>query len=206
LHAPRAQGGVIKKSADYKAIASSAPFLTHLSLALPATSKALRREMSGLLSACSKLEDLALSAIGNSKLADITVLAVGTQLVRLKLPTWCPLSNLAPLAALANLQSLDISRCAFVSDLAPLRAMLNLQSLNMSSCTAVSDLAPLAALVKLQSLAMTNVEVSDLAPLAALVKLQSLIISGGLGRISAADLPNLQHRIDDGELEVTGWK
>jgi hypothetical protein len=88
--------------------------------------------------ASSKLEDLALSANGKngtSKLGDITVLAAGTQLLRLKLPKG-PLTNLAPLAAMANLQSLDMSWCCRVSDLAPLAALVKLQSLIMVGCRA----------------------------------------------------------------------
>ncbi|KAG1668964.1 hypothetical protein FOA52_001008 [Chlamydomonas sp. UWO 241] len=48
-------------SADYEAITSAAPRLTHFSLELPASATALPQEMVQLLSACSKLEDLALS-------------------------------------------------------------------------------------------------------------------------------------------------
>jgi hypothetical protein len=77
-------------------------------------------------------------------------------------------SDLAPLTALVNLQSLFMSLCN-VSDLAPLTALVNLQSLYMGGCSAVSDLAPLTALVNLQVLVIRYCStVSDLAPLSAL--------------------------------------
>jgi hypothetical protein len=54
-------------------------------------------------------------------------------------------SDLAPLTALVNLQSLNMSYCKAVSDLAPLVALVNLQSLNMTVCSKAADLAPLGA-------------------------------------------------------------
>jgi hypothetical protein len=205
----RAQGAAAMGSpTDYEVIASTAPWLTHLSLELPASATALPQEMAGLLAACSKLEDLAMRAFheadpgGGQSLSSIVsmdALAVGTQLLSLKLPrcssrltslaalgalvnlqsldmSWCSLvSDLAPLAAMENLQSLDMSWCSLVSDLAPLGGMVNLQRLVMSWCSSVSDLAPLTALLNLESLNARNCRtVSDLAPLAAMVKLQSL--------------------------------
>jgi internalin A len=84
-------------------------------------------------------------------------------------------SDLAPLAKLANLQSLTCPATK-VNDLAPLAKLATLQSLSCSA-TKVSDLAPLAALVNLQSLACSSTQVSDLAPLAALANLRSLFCS-----------------------------
>jgi hypothetical protein len=90
----------------------------------------------------------------SSSLVDIAALSCcGTQLLSLQLP-WClRLTNLAPLAALVNLQSLNINYCN-VSDLVPLAALVKLQSLNINGCGAVSDLAPLAAMGDMQSLNM----------------------------------------------------
>ena len=82
------------------------------------------------------------------------------------------LRDLAPLARLAALQSLDVGGTQ-VSDLAPLARLAALQSLDISG-TQVSDLAPLAGLTALQSLAVGGTQVSDLAPLARLTALQSL--------------------------------
>ncbi|KAG1673938.1 hypothetical protein FOA52_015693 [Chlamydomonas sp. UWO 241] len=182
----------IESPADYDAIASAAPWLTHLSLDLPARAIALPQHMAGVLSACSKLEDLEMRAFdearpgtsgsvrseGLSKIANMDALAAGTQLRRLQLP-WClNLTTLLPLGALMNLQGLNISSCRAVFNLAPLATVVNLQSLNMSSCIAVSDVAPLAAMVNLQTLNISWCHrVSDLAPLATLMNLQSLEVS-----------------------------
>jgi hypothetical protein len=95
--------GVIEDVADYQAIASTAPWLTHLSVELPASATALPQQMS----ACSRLENLVLRADKQ-------------------------LSYMAPLTVMVNLQSLDISTCYGVSDLAPLSALVNLQRLKMS--------------------------------------------------------------------------
>jgi Leucine-rich repeat (LRR) protein len=166
------------RAADYRAIASAAPWLTKLSLKLPVSATALPQQMAALLAACTKLEDLALHSDYQAELLDIIALAAGTQLLRLSL-TGCPhLDNLAPLSALVKLQSLDISSCESVYDLAPLATLVNLQSLDMSACANLTDLAPLGALVNMRSLNMCDSpEVSDVAPLATLVNLQSLDMS-----------------------------
>jgi hypothetical protein len=122
------RGAAIESPADYAAITSTAPFLKQLSLRLPAGVTALPQEMAGMLSGCSKLEDLAMrSSKKYASLVDITALAAGTQLLSLQLPCCFHLTNVAPLASLVNLQSLDISGCRSVSDLAPLTAMVNLK-------------------------------------------------------------------------------
>ncbi len=73
------------------------------------------------------------------------------------------LSDLAPLASLAQLQSLDVFSTQ-VSDLAPLASLAQLQSLDVAF-TQVSDLAPLASLTNLQRLVVYDTHVSDLSPL-----------------------------------------
>jgi Leucine-rich repeat (LRR) protein len=186
-----AQGAAtaIECPADYETIASTALFLTHLRMELPDSATALPQEMAGLLSACSRLENLAMRAYDESgpmgsvawqpsHLMDIdALLAAGTQLLSLQLPCCSRLPNLSPLASMVNLQTLNISGCDAVSDLASLSALVNLQTLNMSDCNAVSDLAPLGALVNMQSLNMSDCNaVSDLAPLGALVNMQRLEI------------------------------
>ncbi len=84
-------------------------------------------------------------------------------------------SDLAPLAGLTALQSLDLG--TQVSDLAPLAGLTALQSLYLMG-TQVSDLAPLAGLTAMQTLDLTGTQVSDLAPLARLTALQSLYLMG----------------------------
>ncbi|KAG1661693.1 hypothetical protein FOA52_001970 [Chlamydomonas sp. UWO 241] len=48
----------IEGPADYDVIAGASPWLTHLSLPLPPSATALPQPMDGVLSACTKLEDL----------------------------------------------------------------------------------------------------------------------------------------------------
>jgi hypothetical protein len=107
----RAQGAAAVESSsptDYEAIASTAPFLTRLSLELPDSATALPHEMAGLLSACSRLEDLEILALDaydetrRASLVDISAFAQGTQLMSLQLPSWSNLTNLAPLGALGS--------------------------------------------------------------------------------------------------------
>jgi len=81
-------------------------------------------------------------------------------------------TDLAPLARLTALQSLNCSRTG-VGDLAPLAGLTALQSLNCSG-TRVSDLAPLAELSALQSLDCSLTQVSGLTALARLGALQRL--------------------------------
>ncbi len=85
------------------------------------------------------------------------------------------MSDLAPLARLVNLQSLNCSD-TLVSDLAPLARLVNLHTLSCSN-TQLSDLAPLVRLVNLHTLSCSNTQVSDLAPLARLVNLHTLSCS-----------------------------
>jgi hypothetical protein len=49
-----------------------------------------------------------------------------------------------------------MSNCSAVSDLAPLAALANLQSLIMRYCSAASDLAPLKAMTSLKSSASSS--------------------------------------------------
>jgi hypothetical protein len=175
----------IEHHADYEAIASASPFLTHLSLEIPDSATAVPKQMAGVLSACGKLElDLAFRpdrpdtsrswSMPRSSMVDVSSLAAGTQLLRLQLPLCPRLTSLAALGAMADLQSLNMCLCESVSDLAPLATMVKLQTLDVRGCRAVTDLAPLSTMVNLQSLDIFNSNaVSDLAPLA-MVNLQSL--------------------------------
>ncbi|MBU8544711.1 MULTISPECIES: leucine-rich repeat domain-containing protein [Roseomonadaceae] len=81
-------------------------------------------------------------------------------------------ADLAPLANLSALQSLDL-RGTRVADLVPLSSLTALQSLDLYS-TQVADLAPLYSLTALQSLNLSSTQVADLAPLSSLTALQSL--------------------------------
>ena len=85
-------------------------------------------------------------------------------------------TDLAPLAGLTALQTLNVSRTQ-VADLAPLAGLTALQTLDVSG-TQVTDLAPLAGLTALQTLDVSGTQVTDLAPLAGLTALQTLDVSG----------------------------
>ncbi len=81
-------------------------------------------------------------------------------------------ADLAPIAGLQALQSLDCSGTQ-VADLAPIAGLQALQSLYCSQ-TQVADLAPIAGLQALQSLYCSQTQVADLTPIAGLQALQSL--------------------------------
>jgi Leucine-rich repeat (LRR) protein len=63
-----------------------------------------------------------------------------------------------------------------VSDLSPLTACVNLQTLECKGCEEVSDLSPLTACVNLQTLDCRWTKVSDLSPLSALTLLEKTVI------------------------------
>ena len=117
-------------------------------------------------------------------------------------------TDLAPLAKLSELQSLDLgerfrftdratrpqyTEAAPVADAAPLAGLTNLQALDLSS-TQVADAAPLAGLTNLQWLDLSGTQVADAAPLAGLTNLQALDLSGTQVADAAplAGLTNLQ--------------
>src|SRR5712691_2191156 len=79
----------------------------------------------------------------------------------------------AEVAELLWLESLDLHGNKQLSDLAPLASLAQLQMLYVYD-TRVSDLAPLAGLTLQQTLDPCDTLVSDLAPLASLAQLQSL--------------------------------
>lgn len=79
---------------------------------------------------------------------------------------YAALRDLAPLQALTNLHSLDLSGTQ-IADLVPLQALTNLQWLRLDN-TQVADLAPLQALTNLQILRLRGTRVIDFTPLAGL--------------------------------------
>jgi len=84
-----------------------------------------------------------------------------------------------------------------VQDLAPLAGLARLQSLNLGLCGGVQDMAPLAGLPGLQTLNLTDTGVTDLAPLAGLAGLQSLDLYGCLAVISQQLLRALADRLTE---------
>jgi NACHT domain-containing protein len=78
----------------------------------------------------------------------------------------CPaVSDVAPIGRLAGLTRLDLNRTG-VSDLAPLAGLAELETLSLTGCRKVTDLAPLASLRKLRYLHIHEIAPNvDLSPL-----------------------------------------
>ncbi|KAG1660084.1 hypothetical protein FOA52_011150 [Chlamydomonas sp. UWO 241] len=183
-------GTTIEGAADYQAVANAAPWLTQLSMRPPVSATALSQKMSALLSAFGKLEDLALPLV-NLRILKVECYEVDGDDVAIN-----AVSELAPLAAMVNMQSLIMHSCFGVTELSPLIAM----RLDMWYCTGLYDLALLTAMVKLQRLDMRYCTgVTNLSPLAAMVSTQSLNISGCTAASNLAPLGAML-RINRGEL------
>jgi len=86
------------------------------------------------------------------------------------------LSDIAPLARLFNLTSLNFSSTQ-VADIAPLAGLTELTDLNLND-TQVADIAPLARLINLTSLNFSSTQVADIAPLTGLTELTDLNLNG----------------------------
>ncbi len=105
-------------------------------------------------------------------------------------------SDLGPLKALVNLQSLTLSRNK-IKDIAPLSGMNKLQYLELSG-NQVSDISPVAQMTAMNSLYLSGNQIADLAPVAGLARLWSLYADGnpvsdlkplaGLKNLSSLDL------------------
>ena len=97
--------------------------------------------------------------------------SVGGRLTSVK-PTF---TDLSPVAALTNLQSLDLSGTIRLQDVSPLSSLINLQEIHLNHCVSVTDLAPLANLSALERLSLPYCKkVQHLEPLAALRSLTTL--------------------------------
>ena len=84
------------------------------------------------------------------------------------------LSDVTPLAALKNLESVSVDGTQ-VSDLRPLSNLTKLEYLSLSN-TRVNDVKPLAGLAQLQDLHLDATQVSDLTPLSGLTRLKRLYL------------------------------
>ncbi len=102
-------------------------------------------------------------------------------------------SDLRPLTRLRGLTALKLGCAPGVTDLAPLAALTELDSLWLSGADA-SDLAPLAALPKLRVLRIDLCKgVTDLSPLARLKNLRLLDLDCSGAPTNAAALARLRH-------------
>jgi hypothetical protein len=114
------------------------------------------------LSACRELETLVL--YGFTKLTDLGPLAQLANLQGLEL-VFSAMSDLRPLTGLTSLKALRLSFCPSVEDLTPLGALKNLTRLDLTGCAMVNDVRPLAQLPALAELALAGTRVTDLSPL-----------------------------------------
>ncbi|HXP84929.1 MAG TPA: leucine-rich repeat protein [Bryobacteraceae bacterium] len=87
-----------------------------------------------------------------------------------------PVSDLAPLAQLTNLQTITI-KGGKIRDLKPLAGLSNLEYLDLSD-NQIADLGPLAGLTKLKTLHVSNNQIKDLTPLASLTALETVHLDG----------------------------
>ncbi len=101
--------------------------------------------------------------------------------------------QLVEVASAASLRHMWLCGCVGLSDVSALAALINLQFLDLSG-TSMSDVSVLAALTHLKSLRLVGTPVSDVSALAALINLQVLNLSGTpVSDVSAlVALPNLQ--------------
>ena len=132
-----------------------------------------------------KPEDVAITArdmaklthlyAGRREIKDLTGLEFATNLTDLDLNN-NQIGNLSPLAALVNLEYLNISDNPLsASDLTPIAGLTNLEFLNLAE-TEISDLSALAALTNLVTLELWRNSISDLTPLAGLTQLEILFL------------------------------
>lgn len=111
---------------------------------------------------------------------------------RSRVPAWTP--DLTPVAALEDLNSLDLSGCTRVTDLGPLSALRKLTRLDLQGCTGVGDLAPLANLQALQWADVRGLErVEDLGPLGDIAGLRWLDLGGCTALRDLSPLTRLTH-------------
>lgn len=104
------------------------------------------------------------------------------------------LTDVAPLAALAQLQHLHLSWCSALEDLSLLATLTHLQNLEFAWCPRLKDLSPLAVLTQLHSLRLEQVlSVRDLAPLRSLVHLQHFHLSNADYLTDLSPLTGLPH-------------
>ena len=133
--------------------------------------------------------------VGNARLvSDLTPLARLANLQSLDMNQAAGVKDLSPLARLAGLRSLNLAGTG-VEDLSPLAGLKNLSSLNLSWCANLSDLSPLPRLASLTSLDVSRCAgLKDWASLAKLTKLKALNLTG-CTQLTAGDLETLQQAL-----------
>jgi len=114
-------------------------------------------------------------SLAQTQISQLAPLAALSHLTTLDL-TGTPATDSSPLAALRSVEELCLSGTQ-VADLAPLAALDRLTALDLRG-TPVADLRPLVGLRRLEQLSLGGTQVADLAPLAALDRLTALDLTG----------------------------
>jgi len=108
----------------------------------------------------------------SKSITDLTGLEYCTDLTRLHLGDRCQISDLSPVASLANLRSLHLYRCE-ITDISPIASLTSLTMLSLDM-NQISDISPLASLTNLRFLSLDGCEITDVSPLASLTSLTML--------------------------------
>ena len=87
-------------------------------------------------------------------------------------------ADLAPLAEINNLESLNLSGNNAITNLSSLAGLSSLTFLNIMN-TGATDLSPLSGLAAMESLHLSNAEIADLSPLTGMSHLEELYLTDG---------------------------
>ena len=87
-------------------------------------------------------------------------------------------ADLAPLAEIKNLESLNLSGNNAITNLSSLAGLSSLTFLNIMN-TGATDLSPLSDLTAMESLHLSNAEITDLSPLTGMSHLEELYLTDG---------------------------
>ena len=87
-------------------------------------------------------------------------------------------ADLAPLAEMKNLESLNLSGNDAITNLSSLAGLSSLTFLNIMN-TGATDLSPLSDLTAMESLHLSNAEITDLSPLTGMSHLKELYLTDG---------------------------
>ena len=119
-----------------------------------------------------------LSIIEGQDIRDLTGLQFATNLSSIRIEG-SKVSDLSPIAGLAQLKALDIDSIDSPSVIHDAKQLSRLVNLTFLALHGVEDLTPLAGLPKLEQLFVSHSNIRDLSPLAGLTKLEHVYLPGG---------------------------
>ena len=119
-----------------------------------------------------------LSIIEGQDIRDLTGLQFATNLSSIRIEG-SKVSDLSPIAGLAQLKALDIDSIDSPSVIHDAKQLSRLVNLTLLALHGVEDLTPLAGLPKLEQLFVSHSNIRDLSPLAGLTKLEHVYLPGG---------------------------